>query len=72
MTLKNLKIGNSGIIKSMYFEGKQRLRIRELGFVEGAEVSALYNSMFGDPVAYKIRGSIIALRRDDADKIIIE
>jgi len=43
----------------------------DLGFVPGAIVKALHRSPAGDPTAYYIMGAVIALRDEDASKIII-
>ncbi len=44
----------------------------DLGLVNGTNVEALHKSPSGDPVAYYIRGSVIALRKEDAGKIFVE
>lgn len=52
--------------------GTQRRRMLDLGLVEGTNVEALHKSPSGDPVAYFIRGAVIALRGEDAKKVRIE
>jgi Fe2+ transport system protein FeoA len=44
----------------------------DLGIVKGTEIEAELVSATGDPVAYRIRGALIALRRDQAEWIRIE
>ena len=44
----------------------------DLGIIYDTEVEALQKSPSGDPVAYYIRGAVIALRSDEASKIIVE
>jgi DtxR family Mn-dependent transcriptional regulator len=51
--------------------GMQRRRLLDLGFVPGTEVEAELRSAGGDPTAYRIRGTLIALRRDQASMIAI-
>jgi len=51
--------------------GVERRRLLDLGVVPGTVVRAELNSAGGDPVAYRIRGAMIALRRDQADLIRI-
>ncbi|MBO5453660.1 MAG: ferrous iron transport protein A [Clostridia bacterium] len=46
-------------------------RLKDLGFVKNATVTCLYKSFSGDPTAYRIKGSVIALRNADAKKIIV-
>lgn len=52
--------------------GAQRRRLLDLGLVPGTEVIAEMKSAMGDPVAYRVRGALIALRRHQADWIIVE
>ena len=51
--------------------GLQRRRLMDLGLLPDTEVVAEMSSSSGDPVAYRIRGSLIALRRDQARHIHI-
>ena len=47
--------------------------LRELGFSEGLSVELLHHSPFGrDPIAVKIGSMTIALRRKQANHIIVE
>ncbi len=46
------------------------LRLMELGFVSGAHFEVLHQAPFGgDPIAVKVRGSVIAIRRGEANQI---
>lgn len=40
-------------------------RLRDIGFLEGEEIQCTNVSMLGDPIAYLVRGCVIALRRED-------
>jgi Fe2+ transport system protein FeoA len=44
----------------------------DLGIVSGTPVSAELVSLGGDPTAYRVRGTLIALRRKQAEQIFIE
>jgi ferrous iron transport protein A len=47
-------------------------RLLELGFVEGAEVRVLHEGPIGrDPIAVRINGTTIALRRREAMAILV-
>ncbi len=46
--------------------GAQRRRLLDLGLVPGTRVEAVMSSAAGNPMAFRIRGSLIALRRDQA------
>ena len=47
-----------------------RRRLLDLGFTEGTKVRCLFDAPGGDPKAYWVRGAIIALRREDAARIV--
>jgi DtxR family Mn-dependent transcriptional regulator len=51
--------------------GAERRRLLDLGFVPGSMVEVDLVSPAGDPVAYRVRGTAIALRRDQANLIRI-
>lgn len=70
-SLTGLKEGQAGKVKTLYTTGSMRRRLQDLGVVEGTIIECLQKSPSGDPIAYKIRGAIIALRSEDANKIII-
>lgn len=52
--------------------GPQRRRLLDLGVVPGTVISAELVSAAGDPVAYRIRGALVALRRQQAEWIHVE
>jgi DtxR family Mn-dependent transcriptional regulator len=53
-------------------QGPQRRRLLDLGVVPGTEIVAELAGASGDPVAYRIRGALIALRREQAAWIEVE
>jgi ferrous iron transport protein A len=70
--LNSLPIGKKGRITGLLSKGNERRRMLDLGFVQGSVVEALQKSPAGDPIAYFIRGAVIALRDEDAMKIFVE
>ena len=52
--------------------GDSRRRLLDLGFVKGAEISIDLLSPLKNPTAYSIKGTSIALRTDQASKILIK
>jgi DtxR family Mn-dependent transcriptional regulator len=53
-------------------QGTQRRRLLDLGVVPGTTIGVEMVSASGDPIAYRIRGAMIALRRDQAEWIYVE
>lgn len=54
------------------FRGQQRRRLLDLGIVPGTRIVPELVSAGGDPVAYRVRGTLIALRRRQAEQIYVE
>lgn len=52
--------------------GAERRRLLDLGFVPGSVVEASLASPAGDPMAYLVRGALIALRREQARLVRVE
>ncbi len=72
-SLAVLEPGDHALIHSLSpaCRGVERRRLLDLGLVPGTEVSVEMRSPSGDPMAYRIRGALIALRRDQAGRILI-
>ena len=74
MTLEAARIGEPVrvVAISRACQGPERRRLLDLGLVRGTEITARFASAAGDPVAYTIRGALIALRRRQASWIAVE
>lgn len=72
MTLKELGIGKSAVIKTVGGEGALRQHFLDMGVIPGAEVKVIKYAPMGDPMELKIHGYELTLRLADADKIQIE
>lgn len=53
------------------FKGFARRRLLDLGFTPGARVRSELEPFSGDPRAYRLRGTTIALRRDQSDCVLV-
>lgn len=71
-TLNSLRLGQTAYVKTLRSNGMVRRRLADLGFVPGTEVSAELAGPTGDPVAYRVKGTQIALRPREADAVEIE
>lgn len=69
--LSELQIGSSGTIDVINLKGDFKRRLLEMGFVRGAKIMAYRAAPFGDPIAYKVKGSQVSLRQVDAKDILI-
>ena len=72
-TLSSLKIGEAGTIFGIAkaLRGQQRRRLMDLGIVPGTKIEAELESLTGDPVAYRVRGTTVALRKKQTEKIYL-
>jgi len=69
--LSQLSLGSTARVESLCSEGRIRRRMLDLGLINGTQVKALQRSPSGDPVAYLIRGAVIALRSEETSKILV-
>ncbi len=71
-SLDSLKPGAVGIIQDIRLAGIERRRLMDLGFVKDTAVQVDVTSAMGDPRAYRIMDTLIALRRETASQIIVQ
>ena len=72
ISLNKLPIGQKAKVKELTSDGKTRRRMLDLGLIIDTVVEALLKSPAGDPVAYDIRGAVIALRSEESSKIMVQ
>ncbi len=72
--LSNLRPGEKAEVLgiSQASRGSERRRFLDLGILPGTVITAEMTSPSGDPIAYRIRDALIALRREQADLIQIK
>lgn len=70
-TLDKLKINETAFIDTINITDGFRRRLLDLGFIKGSKIIALYKSPSKNPTAYLIKGTVIAIRNEDAKKIKI-
>jgi Fe2+ transport system protein FeoA len=72
MTLANLKIGQSAIIKTVGGDGPLRLRLLDMGLIPKTQVMIRKVAPMGDPIELHLRGHELTIRLEDAEKIEVE
>jgi len=72
--LTTLKIGQKRRVVALdeACRGLTRRRFLDLGITPGVVIEPVMQSTFGEPTAYQVRGTIIALRREQSNMILIE
>ncbi|SMB81788.1 ferrous iron transport protein A [Desulfonispora thiosulfatigenes DSM 11270] len=71
MKLTDLSIGEEGFVEKLEAKDTVRRRLLDIGLVEGTRVKVMRRSPLGDPTLYLIRGTMIALRKEEAQFINI-
>lgn len=71
ISLDKINLNEEYIIDDILLDKHIKQRIYDLGLIENTSIKALYTSPFNDPTAYLVRGTIIAIRNKDAEKIIV-
>ena len=72
MTLKDLQIGKSGTVSAVGGEKALRRRLLEMGITPGTTVTVKKAAPMGDPIELLLRGYVLSLRLQDAEKITID
>lgn len=72
MTLKELAVGKSAVIKSVGGKGSLRQHFLDMGMIPGVEVTVVKLAPMGDPMELQIHGYELTLRLAEADQIEIE
>ena len=67
--LSQMPVGSTCTIADLHLEGLLRRRVMDLGIIPGTAVQCIRKGPSGDPIAYTVRGTTIALRKEDAAKI---
>ena len=72
MTLKELQIGKSAVIKSVGSHGALRQHFLDMGIIPQVDVTMVKHAPMGDPVEVRVHGYELTLRLSDAHKIQVE
>lgn len=68
--LANFTNGDKVYIEKLNMEGTMKRRLLDLGFIPGAMVKVLQKSPLGDPTAYRVSNTVIALRKEEGLQIL--
>ena len=71
-TLDRICDGEKVIIKRINLAPNSRSRLLEMGVCEENEIEYMFSSPFSSPTAYRVNETTIAIRKVDAENIIVE
>ncbi|MFW5787007.1 MAG: FeoA family protein [Halanaerobiales bacterium] len=72
MYLSELTPGNKGKVVKLLATGSKKRRLLDLGLIPGTTVHSIRKSPSGDPTAFLIRGSTLALRSEESNEVKIK
>ena len=72
MTLKELEVGKSAVIRRVGGEGALRQHFLDMGMIPGAEVTVIKLAPMGDPMEVQVHGYELTLRLAEAQQIDIQ
>ena len=70
--LRDLRPGQRAVVRALEVQGAMRRRLCDIGMIEHTGLECLGVSPGGDPKAFLIRGTVIALRAADSGGILVE
>lgn len=69
--LCEVPIGHKVQVFELLSTGLQRRRMLDLGLIPGTTIEVIRQSPLGDPIAYNIRGALIALRKEESKQLLV-
>ncbi len=69
MMLSELKPGEACEIRELRLYGGMRRRLRDLGLLPGVRLQCAFTAPSGSPMAFWVKGAMIALRKNDCKRI---
>ena len=70
-SLSDLRPGQRATVQALNTTGAMRRRLLDLGLIEGTGVECLGRAPAGDPAAFLIRGTVIAIRDADSRGVLL-
>jgi ferrous iron transport protein A len=71
MTLATAPYFSLNLIRDLQGDPMIVTRLRELGFIRGAQVRVVGRAPFGEPILVEIRGAVVALRSGEAECVLL-
>ncbi|WDV46727.1 FeoA family protein [Clostridiaceae bacterium M8S5] len=71
MPLCSLQVGKKAMVKKLICQGLSKRRLLDLGITKNTTIKTVRKSPSANPIAYNIRGTIIALRNQEANNILV-
>ncbi|MEQ3361623.1 FeoA family protein [Raoultibacter massiliensis] len=70
-TLRDVKIGQSAVVRKLTGEGALKRHIMDMGITKGTDVYVRKVAPLGDPIEVTVRGYELSLRKSEAESILV-
>ena len=70
--LREVKVGQTCIVKKLHGEGAVKRRIMDMGLTKGVEIYVRKVAPLGDPMELTVRGYELSIRKADAEMVEVE
>ena len=70
--LKDLKVGETAVVKRLHGEGSVKRRIMDMGLTKGVAVHLRKVAPLGDPMELTVRNYELSIRKADAEMVEVE
>ena len=68
-TLYDVPIGKTVVVEYLNCSGNIRRRLLDLGIIKGTKIKPIFKSPSGDPTAFEVRGTVLAIRKENCKDI---
>ena len=69
--LSELLPGQRATVRQIRSQNTIKRRLQDLGFIRGSFVECVFSASSGDPVCYRVGETLLALRKQDANTILV-
>jgi len=69
--LKDMRTGQRGVVKDLGAEGRESLRLMEMGLLPGTHIRFVRRAPLGGPLEVEMRGFHLSLRAKEAESISV-
>ena len=70
--LVQIPLNQTVYIQEIQCKEHVKRRLLDLGLIQGTKIKPVFKSPLGDPIAYEIRGTLISIRNEEANRIIVK
>jgi ferrous iron transport protein A len=72
VTLDQISQGTTARILDVTGDDTLAVRLMEMGLIEGEEIELIGAAPFGDPLEFSVRGYRLSLRKNEAQRVVVE